>query len=213
MQNPLKMSLWKHLRLVILSFMMFPWVKHICIWKSLQTIPCDKKSSHLLSANSNSSKSTRLHCFPSLGFHHHGALLPLVAARTGAVRVALRGSMARSWRDQPRGIPRVKVAMDLFGDSPQDGWKTIGKPWENHGKMVVFHGIFHVVYTQPGFIKHGWKIPNKNGGFDTGRSLISMAPFPARHVWFPAGKPHQLVRDIYHKPWRLLPLFQGNGSR
>ena len=31
--------------------------------------------------------------------------------------------------------------------------------WENHRKMVVFHGGLVEVF---GFIKHGWKIPGLN---------------------------------------------------
>ena len=30
--------------------------------------------------------------------------------------------------------------MDLY----EGVWKTIGKPWEKHRKMVVFHGIYGV---------------------------------------------------------------------
>ena len=45
--------------------------------------------------------------------------------------------------------------------------KPIGEPWENHGKMEVYRKISweNGEPLPSGFIKHGWKIPEVNGGF------------------------------------------------
>ena len=97
--------------------------------------------------------------FPARGFpsRHHGPVLPQEVAAD---------QLHRCREDRHRG---EKATLGVFSGSVEGGEKfdaaaefpgggsgSMGKPWENHGKMMVFDGI---VWDLPsGFTKHGWKI-------------------------------------------------------
>ena len=56
-----------------------------------------------------------------------------------------RSREATLWRRlkrlRPRSLSREAQREVEDAGSGSPAWQTIGKPWENHGKMVVFNGI------------------------------------------------------------------------
>ena len=69
--------------------------------------------------------------------------------------------MGKTWENHRKFQRKMMENDDIPSVSSNLAEKPIGKPQEDHRKMVVeWDGV-----EPSGFIKHGWNIPKLNGGF------------------------------------------------